>query len=163
MKEQARPARGFSPFFNRNTVIGLIFLFSAAGRAQKADSTVADSVKARTKSPRGAMLRSAVLPGWGQWYNGQKIKSFLVVGGELGLIGNAWYQNRMALRSKTPEEREFFRNNRNLSIWWCVGVYFLNLMDAYVDAQLWHFDTGPDLGGGVPLGNMVRFGVDLKL
>jgi hypothetical protein len=54
----------------------------------------------------------------------------------------------MALRSKTPEEREFFRNNRNLSIWWFVGVYFLNLMDAYVDAQLWHFDTGPDLGGG---------------
>jgi hypothetical protein len=125
--------------------LGLIFLFSAAGRAQKADSTAADSVKVQTQSPMGAMLRSAVLPGWGQWYNGQKFKSILVIGGELGLIGNAYYQNQLVLRSKSFEEREFYKNNRNLSIWWFVGVYFLNLMDAYVDAQLWHFDTGPDL------------------
>jgi hypothetical protein len=124
-----------------------ILLVSTSGRAHEANPADGDSIRVHGKSPVGAMLRSSILPGWGQWYNHQKIKSILVLGGELGLIWNASYQNRIALRSKTVEEREFYRNNRNLSIWWFVGVYFLNIMDAYVDAQLWHFDIGPDLSG----------------
>jgi len=120
-----------------------ILLVSTSDRAQEANTVDGDSIRIQVKSPMSAMLRSAVLPGWGQWYNHQKIKSLLVIGGELGLLGNASYQNRMALRSKTQEEKEFYRNNRNLSLWWFAGVYFLNLMDAYVDAQLWRFDIGP--------------------
>ena len=90
-----------------------------------------------------------VLPGWGQWTNGQRFKSVLVFGAELALAGNAAYQNHLALRSTTLDEREFYRNNRSQSIWWFAAVYFLNLADAYVDAQLWHFDAGPNLSGGI--------------
>jgi len=128
-------------------ICSFLFLYTAV-KAQKADSTATDSMKVRTKSPKAAVLRSAVLPGWGQWSNGQKLKSVLVFGAEMGLAGNAAYQNRLALRSQTRDERDFYRNNRSQSIWWFAAVYFLSLADAYVDAQLWHFDAGPNLSEG---------------
>ena len=97
------------------------------------------------KSPRGAVLRSALIPGWGQWYNGQKLKALLVLGVELGLAGNSVYFNQLAVQSTTDWEREFYQNNRSQYLWWFLGVYLLNLLDAYVDAHLWDFDAGPDL------------------
>ncbi len=109
------------------------------------------------------MLRSAVIPGWGQWTNGQKIKSLLVLGGELGLIGNAYFQNRAALRSASFDEGEFYRNNRNQSLWWFAGLYFLNLADAYVDAELLTFDAGPNLTGGIDPAFRARVAICLVL
>ena len=97
------------------------------------------------KSPRGAVLRSALIPGWGQWYNGQKLKALLVLGVELGLAGNSVYFNQLAVQSTTDWEREFYQNNRSQYLWWFLGVYLLNLLDAYVDAHLWDFAAGPDL------------------
>ena len=127
---------------------GLLFHPSAAA-VLPPDSTAADSTQIRTNSPTVAVLKSAVLPGWGQWSNGQKIKAALVLGGGLGLIGNAYYQNRMALRSTSFDEGEFYRNNRSQSIWWFAGLYALNLADAYVDAELLSFDAGPNLSEGI--------------
>jgi hypothetical protein len=103
--------------------------------------------KAMTKSPRGALIRSAVLPGWGQWYNGAKWKTGLVAAAGIGLGADIAIQNRRAADSISDEEREFYVNNRNLAFWWVAGLYALTLADAYVDAQLWHFDTGPEPGG----------------
>jgi hypothetical protein len=97
------------------------------------------------KSPRAAMIRSALLPGLGQWYNGQKFKAVLVFGGELGLMANAIYQNQRVVQSKTEGERAFYLNNRSLSLWWLFGIYLLNILDAYVDAHLMDFDVGPEL------------------
>jgi hypothetical protein len=126
--------------------------FDRSGRAASTGAAgKRDTVE--TKSPRGAMLRSALLPGWGQWYNGSKWKCGLVIAGAAGLGANIRYQNRRASESATDEERAFYVNNRNLAVWWLAGLYALTLVDAYVDAQLWHFDTGPeqgweDFGGG---------------
>jgi hypothetical protein len=122
---------------------------STGAAGQMADSAAVEPAKAAGPSPRAAVLRSAVLPGWGQWTNGQKIKSVLVMGGGLGLIGNAYVQNRLALRAGSADEREFYRNNRSQSIWWFAGLYLLNLADAYVDAELWNFDAGPNLSEGI--------------
>ena len=44
------------------------------------------------KSPRGAMLRAMVLPGWGQWYNEKHIKSALVFLAEAGCVGGYLYE-----------------------------------------------------------------------
>ena len=104
-----------------------------------------------------------MLPGWGQWANGQKIKSVLVFGAELGLIGNAYFQNRAALRSASFEEGEFYRNNRSQSIWWFAGLYFLNLADAYVDAELLSFDAGPNLAGGIDPALQARVAIRIAL
>ncbi len=122
--------------------------------AQKSDSTKAeaktqpDSVSvgsSKTKSPRGAMLRSIFVPGWGQFYNGKWFKGIVIAGTEIGLVTNAIIQNQYAVNSTTLLEREFYVNNRNLSFWWLAGAVLYSAVDAYVDAQLYHFDESPDL------------------
>jgi hypothetical protein len=109
--------------------------------------TAADTAKqAEGKSPAGAMLRSALVPGWGQLYTNQPLRALAAFGGVAGLAGSVVYYNQMAVKSRTRPERDFYLNYRGQMVWWCGAVYFLNVLDAYVDAHLWHFDTGPELG-----------------
>ena len=42
-------------------------------------------------------------------------------------------------------KKDFYRKNRDLSIFAFFGVYLLSVIDAYVDAQLSTFDITPDL------------------
>ena len=122
-----------------------LFMFCLSkGMAQNSEDSL-QVVPVKTKSPNKALIRSAILPGLGQWYNEQKIEAVIVLGAELGLIASAIYQNQKVVQSQTDWEREFYVNNRSLSLWWFVGIYFLNLLDAYVDAHLWEFDVGPEL------------------
>lgn len=106
-----------------------------------ADKPKSDSLK----SPNGAMLRSLAVPGWGQWYNGKKFKAVLIAGGEIGLVVDAVVLNQLAARSKTADERYFYRDNRNLAFWWLAAVILYSMADAYVDAHLYRFDESPDL------------------
>lgn len=50
-----------------------------------------------------------------------------------------WLQK--ALRNK----RDYYRRYRDLCIIGMVGLYLINIIDAYVDASLAHFDISPDL------------------
>lgn len=99
----------------------------------------------KIKSPTGALIRSLVFPGLGQWYNGKKLKAVAVFLGETGLLANAIYLNQKLVKSKTEYEREYYINNRNLSVWWLIGVMLYSAADAYVDAHLSDFDESPDL------------------
>jgi hypothetical protein len=49
------------------------------------------------------------------------------------------------LTSILKSRKDFYRRNRDLCIICMVGVYFLAMVDAYVDASLSHFDISPDL------------------
>ncbi len=49
------------------------------------------------------------------------------------------------LSSLLKSRKDFYRRNRDLCIICMVGVYFLAMIDAYVDASLSHFDISPDL------------------
>jgi hypothetical protein len=49
------------------------------------------------------------------------------------------------LTSLLKSRKDFYRRNRDLCIICMVGVYFLAMVDAYVDASLSHFDITPDL------------------
>ena len=97
------------------------------------------------KNPRGVMLRSIFVPGWGQFYNEKWLKGVIVAGAECGIIVNAIIQNQYALNSVTTLEKEFYINNRNLSYWWLAGVILYSAVDAYVDAHLFDFDESPNL------------------
>ncbi len=97
------------------------------------------------KSPTGAMLRSAVVPGWGQLYNGKWFKAILVAGAEIGLVANAVIQNQLAVQANNPFDRAFYEDNRSLSIWWLGAVILYSMGDAYVDAHLYRFDESPRL------------------
>jgi len=105
-----------------------------------------DSVEVEiTKSPRGAMLRSLVVPGWGQFYNGKWFKGILIGGTEIGLIANAVIQNQYAVQAETELEKEFYQENRSLSIWWLGAAILYSITDAFVDAHLYNFDDSPNL------------------
>lgn len=54
--------------------------------------------------------------------------------------------------------KDFYRRNRDLCIICMVGVYLLCIVDAYVDAQLAHFDISPDLSMDLTPTMMVRPG-----
>lgn len=49
------------------------------------------------------------------------------------------------LKRMLKSRKDFYRRNRDLCIICMVGVYFLAMVDAYVDASLSHFDISPDL------------------
>ena len=66
------------------------------------------------KSPTGAMLRSALIPGWGQWYSDQKLKAVIVFGAQMALIGNAVYYHQKAIKSQTPDDRDFYLDYKSV-------------------------------------------------
>jgi hypothetical protein len=109
----------------------------------------ADSAQVEEKqlpSPKGAMIRSVIFPGWGQWYNGKKIKSVLVFLTEAGIVGASFYWNDRATNATNDLDREFYIDNRNLAYWYLGGAILLSMADAYVDAHLAGFDVSPELG-----------------
>lgn len=128
-----------------------------AGAQDLPDSTRSSAV---TRSPAGAMIRSAVLPGWGQMYNRQWFKAVLVVGIEAGLAGNAMIMNQKMMDSETEDERAFYEHHRGTFIWWFAGIYLLNILDAFVDAHLFEFDVSPELN---PIGSATGLSIKATL
>lgn len=43
------------------------------------------------------------------------------------------------------QRKDYFRRNRDLCIISMVGLYLVSMIDAYVDAQLFHFDISPNV------------------
>lgn len=54
-------------------------------------------------------------------------------------LDKAWLQKTM--RNK----RDYYRRYKEICLMAMVAVYFINIVDAYVDASLAHFDISPDL------------------
>lgn len=54
-------------------------------------------------------------------------------------LDKAWLQRVM------KSKRDYYRRYREICIIAMVGVYLINIVDAYVDASLAHFDISPDL------------------
>ena len=140
----------------RNIVLTfLIFLFSyTLSPGQEIDSRP-DSLKIETPNPTGALLRSAFVPGWGQFYNKKYIKATIIAGIEIYLINGVYTHWRDADRHKTnfqgadddPDYQalEFSRyesalDKRGTFTWFLVATVFYSMFDAYVDAHLSNFD-----------------------
>lgn len=49
------------------------------------------------------------------------------------------------LKKALKNKKDYYRRYRDICILSMVGVYLLNLVDAYVDASLAHFDISPDI------------------
>jgi hypothetical protein len=101
-------------------------------------------VNLRKKNPTGAMLRSLIFPGWGQFYNGKYLKAALAFAVETSLVATAVYWNQQAVKA-TEDERLFYQHNRNTANWWLAATILISMFDAYVDAHLSDFDESPDL------------------
>jgi len=116
------------------------FLVLGSQSAGAADSKT-DSTKS-TRSPRGAMLRSLTLPGWGQFYNGRKIKGSVIAAAELGSVA-AYFVRRDQIQRETPPG---VTSPRNVYMFSTIILIFYGVIDAYVDAHLDAVDwLGSDL------------------
>jgi len=104
--------------------------------------------------PRRAMLRSLVLPGWGQFYNGKKIKGGVIAAVELG-SAVAYFVRRDQLRSVGSSER-------NVYFFTTIGVVLYAMADAYVDAYLDRVDWA-EVEMGVGHDGAAQFRVRFKL
>lgn len=105
------------------------------------------------KSPIGAVLRSAVLPGLGQAYNEAYPKALFVAALNGGMIWRSvHFHNKFNNEALPDGVRKNARNRRNASNWLLGMSYFLTLVDAYVDAYLFQFDTAISISAtDVPL------------
>ena len=145
----------------RKILLFLIFSSSIL-YSQTVDSTftypeLRDSGFVMQKSPTGAMLRSAILPGWGQFYNESYWKIPIIWGLSAWFIYNWSQQNDFYKfyrdgyndslietsngNIQLKELRDFYKDQRDLFAIYLGLTYFLNLIDAYVDAHLFDFDV----------------------
>ena len=112
----------------------------------------------KPKSPSRALLYAMVLPGLGQAYNGKYWK-IPIVWGALGVSGYAIFyttqQYELAVRdylvSESDDDRivRGWRRNMELSYIVTALIYGLQILDAYVDANLYSWDVNDNLSLGI--------------
>lgn len=111
-------------------------------------TTLASEKKTNFRSPSGALLRSLIIPGWGQLYNRKYFKAVVVAGGQGVLLGTAiveWKRASDARKNLDLEDYRIHTNNRNMFLWLYAAATVVSMLDAYVDAHL-----SQDTGEGVP-------------
>jgi hypothetical protein len=149
----------------------LVVTSSAEGSSKKDVLALDTAVKF---NPKVAMLRSAIIPGWGQWYN-KKYWKIPIIYGALGISASVFFYNLKTYRELrqaviyrardthedslrvAPEFQSFstqflrvnrnaFRQNIDYSVLAFLILWGLNVVDATVDAHLKAFDVSPDIG-----------------
>jgi hypothetical protein len=148
---------------------GLLLLLSARlVNSQVQDtSSVADLI--HKHSPRKAMIYSMICPGLGQIYN-NKYWKLPVIYGAGGFFAYFIGYNQLkykkfrdayvngaatkapAIIDGAPYEyeilsrgRDYYRRYRDLSVFGLGAIYFLNIVDAMVDADFFYYDVSDDL------------------
>ncbi|MCL4546973.1 MAG: DUF5683 domain-containing protein [Bacteroidetes bacterium] len=157
----------------------LLIVFTTSTPAQEkvnsASSQIDTSKFVMKKSPWGAVLRSALVPGFGQFYN-ESYWKIPVVWGFMGYFiytwnttNNSYVQYRDLFSQSITKDnpngnssylraREFYKDQRDLFAVYLGLTYFLNLVDAYVDAQLFDFNVKENqFGQTVQLSMKIKF------
>ena len=97
-------------------------------------------------SPRAALVRSALVPGWGQAATGHWLKALLFSGAGAGWLTAAVVESSRVGDALTPQEHEDRAARRNTRVLLYVVTVTLSAVDAYVDAHLEDFEVdGGDL------------------
>ena len=138
----------------------------------------------KDKSPKKAAIYSAVIPGAGQIYTKKYWKVPIIYG---GLVTSAYfindnnnqyneYRDAALLSYETGEDqlgytyselitlKDHYKRNREISYFSFVGVYILNIIDASVNAHLFHFDVSDDISLNIrPYSTFSNTGVSFSL
>ena len=126
---------------------------------QSSDTLQSDSQVKKNRGPRMAAIRSAIIPGWGQFYNKRywKIPVIYAAGTVATLFyihnRNVYIENRDLLINDPDSplannyriNRDNFRSYRDWNVVMLIGLYLLNIVDANVDAHLKEFDMTDNL------------------
>lgn len=112
-----------------------------------------------TKNPTTAVLFS-FMPGGGQFYNEQYWKIPLFLGPAIyfawrAIDLNGKFLDQAALADAVgpddpsypglKQQREAYRDDRDLNLAYLLGIEILNMIDAYVGAHMFDFDVGDDI------------------
>ena len=124
-----------------------LLLALLAGRPLGATEVEADSTRtvrseaATLPSAHGALLRSAVLPGWGQFYNGRPVKGLFFGAASATALTATLVEHRRIRSAPTPEDHQDRTARRNSRLLYFALSIALAAIDAYVDAHLADFGT----------------------
>jgi len=124
------------------------------GQELTEESPPSDTGFVMQKSPWGAVARSAIIPGLGQFYN-ESYWKIPVIWGVSALFISGWvynnnlYKDYKNLFIETGNNtylsyRDFYRDQRDNFTIYLALLYILNLVDAYVDAHLYDFTVEED-------------------
>jgi hypothetical protein len=142
-------------------------LLSSAARAQEADTAFVPKPEEK-HSPRRAVLLSVILPGMGQVYNQKYWKVPIIYGAGgafayfIGFNQTQYKKFRDAYDNGSPDTpalidgqyydyevlprgRDYYRRYRDLSVLGLGAIYFLNVVDAMIDASFFYYDVSDDL------------------
>ncbi len=148
-------------------VILLLFFSLHAGFAQEAENSTAPEQKTldteaqvELVSPIGAMVRSAIFPGWGQFYSRSYFRGSLTVLGvgssAIGaLLAQRSFSNRYnayaTYASENPHdeagvfERYDYANQRyklrTFFMYTGIGIWVYSLIDSYVSSNFYNAET----------------------
>jgi hypothetical protein len=137
LRKRKRLAREFLSV--RLVILVVLFLGTAPTYGDVSDSTAVANPKLVGKSPTKTMIRSLLVPGWGQVYNEKKIKGALVAAAEISSIV-AFFVRRDQINSEIVPVGQ--PPKRNLYLLTTIGIVFYSVVDAFVDAHLDDFDWG---------------------
>ena len=150
---------------------------SAVAGHQKRRARAAEDLS-RWEQPHWVMLRSLVIPGWGQVHNGSWIKAVGVAAGEAGLTWKIFDDRRKLdqLSAEAQDARAAGDDIREIDLvdqyntllngavarqWLLGAVVAFAMLDAYIDAHFHafrlEFETDPALPGGNPPKSNARF------
>lgn len=141
-------------FFCFVVALGITINYSLLSFEMSSDTTTQQK---NTKSPTMAIVYSAICPGLGQIYVEQYWKApiFLAGAGILTYFIIDNHKNFISTQNEYDKledknslfaqnlfrKKEFYRDNRDLSFAFLLGVYILSAVDAYTNAHLYNFDV----------------------
>lgn len=125
---------------------GMYYLTKLYAKSELGTPPLFDNVELTTKYGVQGLWRSAIVPGWGQFYKGSTLKGGLILGGTVALVGGIIftenqrtdYVNKIAkthdaeIKRSYATKRDHFATGRNICIGAVAALYVYNLVDAVV-------------------------------
>ena len=126
---------------------------STRAAAPPADTsrTSADSAILHRPSATGNMLKSLLVPGWGQLSLGRELTALIFIAGEAGTATMVVQSQRDLNRAREAGDSALMDKYHQKREDWLVymGInHVLSALEAYVSAKLWDFPPDLDLRAG---------------
>ena len=136
---------------------GTYHLHKLYARSRINETPLFDDVTATKRYGAKGLWRSAIVPGWGQFYKGDNLKGGLLLGScaaaAAGIIftecERADYDKKIGQTSNTQQKRDYinkrdnFETARNICIGVAAAIYIYNLIDAITASGATRLETKP--------------------
>lgn len=135
------------------TAIPLAAQDTTAAAPPAADSTgrSPDTAVLHRPSATGNMLKSLLVPGWGQLSLGRELTALVFIAGEAGTVTMVVKSQRDLDRARAAGDQTLIDQYHQKREDWLVymGInHVLSALEAYVSAKLWDFPPDLDLRAG---------------